>query len=282
MHNSLYLSMNLPCTLFETVSRFDDNSADDMRYGDMGQHDLLALGLNDISAKVDPWRFIRYDFPHPSYVDGMFGVSTPGRKISHDECVDILFNEMKELSHEFSFWGEYKSLIGELIDHFRYGNGSAFYSQQLNSAFHERINEYSLDSPLSIIKTSIKNNFDPNPNSEYHSPLLLDIKIKLFKSTLSKFNSREDRINGLGISIHDIAAQKITLFRLEKYAIGWEGTVDFKAQDHFGLDITDIKNKFYNKFRFFRIWFFLQHHKDFAFKPFFTNFDSVERINSYL
>ncbi|MGQ7148140.1 DUF3289 family protein, partial [Escherichia sp. SS-MK2] len=29
---------------------------------------------------------------------------------------------------------------------------------------------------------------------------------------------------------------------------------------------------------FFRIWFFLQRHKDFAFKPFFTNFNTIERI----
>ena len=282
MPDSLYLSMNLPCTLFETVSRFDNNSADDMRYGDMGEHELLALGLNDISVKVDPWHLIRYDFPRPSSVDGIFGVSTPGRKISHDECVDILFTEMKELSHEFSFWGEYKTLIGELIDHFRYGNGSTFYSEKLNEAFHSRINEYSSDGPLSIIRTCIKKSFDPQPNFEYHTPLLQDIKIKLLNSTLSKFNSQKDRINGLGISIHDIAAQKITLFRLQKYAIDWEGIVYFKAQDHFGLDITDIKNKFYKEFRFFRIWFFLQHHKEFAFKPFFTNFDSVERINSYL
>ncbi|ESE27738.1 hypothetical protein HMPREF1623_00183 [Escherichia coli 910096-2] len=46
--------------------------------------------------------------------------------------------------------------------------------------------------------------------------------------------------------------------------------------------MTDIKNKIYNKYRFFRIWFFLQRHKDFAFKPFFTNFNTIERIENYL
>ena len=46
--------------------------------------------------------------------------------------------------------------------------------------------------------------------------------------------------------------------------------------------LTDIKNKIYNKYRFFRIWFFLQRHKDFAFKPFFTNFNTIERIENYL
>ena len=64
--------------------------------------------------------------------------------------------------------------------------------------------------------------------------------------------------------------------------MGWSATIHFIAQDHFSLDVTDIKNKIYNKYRFFRIWFFLQRHKDFAFKPFFTNFNTIERIENYL
>ena len=99
---------------------------------------------------------------------------------------------------------------------------------------------------------------------------------------LNKFNDFEDSFNGLGISVHDISAQKISLLSFQKYAIGWSATIHFVAQDHFGLDVTDIKNKTYSKYRFFRIWFFLQRHKDFAFKPFFTNFNTIERIENYL
>jgi uncharacterized protein (TIGR03034 family) len=90
-----------------------------------------------------------------------------------------------------------------------------------------------------------------------------------------------DRVNGLGISVHDIAAQKITLLNFQQYAIGWSATVHFLAQDHFGLDVTDIKSELYSQFRFFRIWFFLQRHRNFAFKPFFTNFQSVSRVEMY-
>ncbi|EAR6785525.1 DUF3289 family protein, partial [Salmonella enterica] len=133
-------SMYLPYTLFEPVTRFNDDSAGDMQCGDMGEEELLALGLNDISEKVDPYRLIHYPFPHPGGIDGYFGSSTSGIKISHSECVDILFTEMKELAGMFSFYGEYRLLIEELIGHFRYGDGSLFYSQQLNSAFHKRIN----------------------------------------------------------------------------------------------------------------------------------------------
>ncbi|ENZ84691.1 hypothetical protein D088_650032 [Salmonella enterica subsp. houtenae serovar 16:z4,z32:-- str. RKS3027] len=274
-------SMYLPYTLFEPVTRFNDDSAGDMQCGDMGEEELLALGLNDISEKVDPYRLIRYPFPHPGGIDGYFGSSTSGIKISHRECVDILFTEMKELAGMFSFYGEYRFLIEELIGHFRYGNGSLFYSQPLNSAFHKRINIKTHNSPLLIIKKCIEDEFKNHKREVYIPALLHKIQTKLLRSKLAKFNNLEDRINGLGICVHDIAAQKITLTNFQKYAIGWSTTLHFVAQDHFGLDVADIKNKLYREFRFFRIWFFLQRHRDFAFKPFFTNFNTITRIGSY-
>lgn len=274
-------SMYLPYTLFEPVTRFNDDSAGDMQCGDMGEEELLALGLNDISEKVDPYRLIRYPFPHPGGIDGYFGSSTSGIKISHSECVDILFTEMKELAGMFSFYGEYRFLIEELIGHFRYGNGSLFYSQPLNSAFHKRINIKTHNSPLLIIKKCIEDEFKNHKREVYIPALLHKIQTKLLRAKLAKFNNLEDRINGLGICVHDIAAQKITLTNFQKYAIGWSATLHFVAQDHFGLDVADIKNKLYREFRFFRIWFFLQRHRDFAFKPFFTNFNTITRIGSY-
>lgn len=274
-------SMYLPYTLFKPVTRFNDDSAGDMQCGDMGEEELLALGLNDISEKVDPYRLIYYDFPRPYMVDGVFSLTNLGREISHDECVDILFIEMKELAKMFSFYSEYQTLIDELIGHFRYGNGSLFYSQQLNSAFHKRINIKTHNSPLLIIKKCIEDEFKNHKREVYIPALLHKIQTKLLRSKLAKFNNLEDRINGLGICVHDIAAQKITLTIFQKYAIGWSATLHFVAQDHFGLDFADIKNKLYREFRFFRIWFFLQRHRDFAFKPFFTNFNTITRIGSY-
>lgn len=212
-------SMYLPYTLFEPVTRFNDDSAGDMQCGDMGEEELLALGLNDISEKVDPYRLIRYPFPHPGGIDGYFGSSTSGIKISHRECVDILFTEMKELAGMFSFYGEYRFLIEELIGHFRYGNGSPFYNQQLNSAFHKRINKNIKDSPLFIIKDCIQIEFKKNTRKIYLPTILHKIKTNLLGSHLAKFNNLEDRINGLGICVHDIAAQKITLTNFQKYAM---------------------------------------------------------------
>ncbi|EIJ9630264.1 DUF3289 family protein, partial [Salmonella enterica] len=172
-------------------------------------------------------------------------------------------------------------LIEELIGHFRYGNGILFYSQQLNSAFHKRINIKTHNSPLLIIKKCIEDEFKNHKREVYIPALLHKIQTKLLRSKLAKFNNLEDRINGLGICVHDIAAQKITLTNFQKYAIGLSATLHFVAQDHFGLDVADIKNKLYREFRFFRIWCFLLRHRDFAFKPFFTNFNTITRIGSY-
>jgi len=272
--------MYLPYTLFETVGCFNDINADDMQYGDMGEQELLSLGLRDVSAKVDPYRFIRYDYPKSDSVDGFFD-SLPHSNITHQQCVDILFKEMKELSQMFSFLGEYKAVIGELIDHFRYGDGAEFYSEKLNSAYHQRINDNSASNPLLIIKQSFEEELRLNNSIDYSFEFFNRVSRSLSDTRLPKFNDKIDRVNGMGISVHDIAAQKITLLDFQQYAIGWSSTLHFRAQDHFGLDITDIKSKLYSQFRFFRIWFFLQRHKDFAFKPFFTHFESIQRVEVY-
>ncbi|EGZ5560729.1 DUF3289 family protein [Escherichia coli] len=283
MNNILLPPINIPCTLFETISLFDDFSADDMQYGDMVEQDFLSLGLSDISAKVDPYRLIKYHFPGPGSINVAFSASSSGTKISQRECTDILFAEMKELAKMLSFFGQYKTLIEDLIEHFRYGNGSNFHSQQLNLSFHEKINKYGYNSPIRIIKECIENGINSTPSTGYQPLILQSIKTKLLSSRLNKFNDFEDSFfNGLGISVHDISAQKISLLSFQKYAIGWSATIHFVAQDHFGLDVTDIKNKTYSKYRFFHILFFLQRHKDFAFKPFFTNFNTIERIENYL
>ena len=251
MNNILLPPINIPCTLFETISLFDDFSADDMQYGDMVEQDFLSLGLSDISAKVDPYRLIKYHFPGPGSINVAFSASSSGTKISQRECTDILFAEMKELAKMLSFFGQYKNSIG-------------------------------IFPRPPLIKECIENGINSTPSTGYQPLILQSIKTKLLSSRLNKFNDFEDSFNGLGISVHDISAQKISLLSFQKYAIGWSATIHFVAQDHFGLDVTDIKNKTYSKYRFFRIWFFLQRHKDFAFKPFFTNFNTIERIENYL
>lgn len=281
MHHPSNLSIECPCTLFRTINPFGDYSADDMQYGDMNEQQLKALGLNDISGLVDPYRLVCYDFPRVPIIYGEYSSSPGGRKISHQECVNILFNEMMELSHDFSRIGEYQNIIKEMISHFRYGNGKPFYSSSLNAAFENRVNDLDPKSPISKIKSTIEDDSGPNSYWNAYMPLEDRLEFALHRSMLPKFNQMIDRINGLGIAVHDIHAQKITLLSIETYAMGWEAEVLFEAQDHFGLDCTDIKSELYSQFRFFRIWFFLQRHRDYAFRPFLTNFSALARVGSY-
>ncbi|KNC89041.1 YPO3983 family protein [Trabulsiella odontotermitis] len=289
MNNDLALFMSLPATVFRTIKRFDDSSSDDMKCGDLDERQLISLGLDNISTKVDPYRLIRYDIPLSNNVNRLYGEMYPprvkGRKISRLECVNILFDELKECSSMFTLlgWGKYSHLIIEMIDHFRYGNGSPFYSLSLNNAYEERINEYDEKAPLRIIKSAINKVIAQQTANAIgiKLPLVQQIELDLHDSRLSKFNQQKDKFNGLGITVHDVHAQQIDLIRLTTYALGWEAWLHFRAQDHFGLDTTDISSSLYNKFAFFRIWFFLQRHRDFAFKPFFTNFSSTVMLSDY-
>lgn len=60
MVNCFSLSMDLPSTLFDMASHFNNVSANDMLCGDIRKRELLALSLRDISAKGGPYIEILY------------------------------------------------------------------------------------------------------------------------------------------------------------------------------------------------------------------------------
>ncbi|WP_437748806.1 DUF3289 family protein [Enterobacter mori] len=269
------LSMSLPCDIFSTFHRFGNYYTDDMKCGDLNDWDFQQLGLEDISARVDPCRCLQFDMT-ASFNTHAFGFGLQqkqGRPISRLHCADIMFDEMKELSTQFAS-GLYAPLIGELIDHFHYGNGQPWTGVRLNHAYEEIIKGVGTNDVLREIWESIDNHLYLKLKASLDYRFFTDLKAKINHLRLPKFNRFIDRFNGLGISIHDVYAQQIKLVRFQRYAMSWEGLLSFKGQDHFGLGREDIANELYKKFRFFRIWFFLQRHRDYAFKPFMTNFSA--------
>lgn len=68
------------------------------------------------------------------------------------------------------------------------------------------------------------------------------------------------------------------LFNMDVGEANWHATVRFQGQDHFGLDVEDIKKKMFNQFQFFRAWFVLQRYTRFAFRPFLTNMEAIVDI----
>jgi uncharacterized protein (TIGR03034 family) len=283
MNNEQSLVMQLPYVVFHTIHQFDDKSADDMQYGDMDEHELKSLGVSDISSRVDPYRLIKYDNNYQgAYISdaGYFPPNISGTSITKEECVDILFKEMKDLAKSF-YNSSYAKLVISMIDHFRYGHGQNFCSTELDMAYSDFIVAERYNNSLDGIKVALNRKYGKQAAFESYSSLFFDMKIEINNRRLPKFTRREDRTNGLGISIHDIYAQEIRLLSFRKHQLGWDSTVYFKAQDHFGLDKNDILDPVFKQFRFFRIWFFLQRHCQYAFKPFFTNFSSIQNLQEF-
>ncbi|EBB0226133.1 DUF3289 family protein [Salmonella enterica] len=286
MSSGLYLSMSLPCEIFSTVHRFenyyiDDMQYGDMQYGDMDDGDFQQLGLVDISMRVDPFKCLQFEtmYSFNTHALDFAPQKLQGRPISRQQCADIMFDEMKELSSQFAS-GQYAPLIGKLIDHFHYGNGQPWTDELLNRAYAEIISGIGTNDVLVKIKRAINERLNSKKQVIIDYGFIMEIKSVIKRdSRLPKFNRFIDKFNGLGISVHDIYAQRISLARLQRYAMSWEGLLFFKGQDHFGLGKEDITDALYNKFRFFRIWFFLQRHRDYAYKSFMTNFSAHIRIN---
>ncbi|EAY5808663.1 DUF3289 family protein, partial [Salmonella enterica] len=279
--SGLYLSMSLPCEIFSTVHRFENYYIDDMQYGDMDDGDFQQLGLVDISMRVDPFKCLQFEtmYSFNTHALDFAPQKLQGRPISRQQCADIMFDEMKELSSQFAS-GQYAPLIGKLIDHFHYGNGQPWTDELLNRAYAEIISGIGTNDVLVKIKRAINERLNSKKQVIIDYGFIMEIKSVIKRdSRLPKFNRFIDKFNGLGISVHDIYAQRISLARLQRYAMSWEGLLFFKGQDHFGLGKEDITDALYNKFRFFRIWFFLQRHRDYAYKPFMTNFSAHIRIN---
>lgn len=190
-----------------------------MQYSNIVKQNFLSLSLSNISAKVNPYKLIKYHFPSPSSINVAFSASSSKTKISQRKCTNILFAKIKKLAKMFSFFKQNKTLIKNLIKHFKYKNSSNFHSQQLNLSFHKKINKYSYNSPIQIIKKCIKNSINSTPSTKYQPLILQSIKTKLLSSKLNKFNNFKNSFNSLKISVHNISAQKISLLSFQKYAI---------------------------------------------------------------
>lgn len=279
MNLDMYLSMQFPKVIFSTFHRFENYYISDMQYGDLDDHNFFRLGLSDISEKVDPYRLLEFDDItsfRPLAVDLRTKVPS-GRPISLQRCADILFDEMKTLSTQFAY-GNYAHLISELIDHFHYGNGTPWHSVQLDWAYKDIIEGIGTNDVLQTIIETINTQLISKRQACLEFEFFTNLMNKIKHTNLPKFIRFEDKYNGLGISVHDVYAQEISLIYFHRYAMSWDGLLNFKAQDHFGLGVEDITDSLYKNFRFFRIWFFLQHHKNFSYKPFLTNFSAHVNI----
>lgn len=268
-----------PQTIFMTQRPFNDYGADDMRYGDISEDRLKReFGLKNISNIVDPYTLTRlttFDNPQSRFA-GVYGGIHRGGTISAQDCARLLFEEMQKTSLPYSFVGPYRYLINQMLKHFQRSTGTPFSDSQLNAAYQKKIiNDNSRDSLKLTIQQELNDHIDFSACG-YPQNRILELSKIIRSRVLPEFDSfLLDKINGMGITVHDVHATKIDIISLDVNEQGWQAGVRFIGQDHFGLDVDDIRKRKFNQLNFFKIWFILQRYNKFGFKPFLTNMEAT-------
>jgi len=243
----------LPALIFETQKKMDDYAASDMKHGDLTAAQLREqYHLTDISSRCNPYQM-------------------PDRQAS----ARILFDEFRHLSDLYSFQGPYQGLMRKMIAHMQENSGKPFSDPLLDRAMKERIiGDISDDSTLKNITYELLSNIDWDKKN-YPLNNKDDLRDAVLNSKLPRFNNWADRINGLGITVHDTAATHITLQSLDITGDTFRATLHYRIQDHFGLDDVDVQHPLYHQFRLFRIWFVLQRWEEYGYKPFITEMNAT-------
>lgn len=142
-----------------------------------------------------------------------------------------------------------------------YRTPGVFTSKDLDLVAKEQIeNDKSVNSIYLEIKRVLGKNigFDAGGYPESHrSELTRTIESKV----LPKFDRNLDKVNGLGLTVHDMYATQVTMTSLNVSKNAYEANVHYRMQDHFGLDSNDITHWLYSHWDAFKICFVLQHYE---------------------
>ncbi|WP_380177976.1 DUF3289 family protein [Kalamiella sp. sgz302252] len=250
-----------PLEIFRSRNPFNDYSADDMQCGDMSAEVLKQrYGLIAVSNRVDPYSFKKLSFPSYSAMP----------TLNRTQAAAILFEQLHFEAGRFALGGPYAQTIQRMLTHFQYGDGEAFQDPLINQAYQRMIECDNAESSAKMLILDILkrfNNWDSGLSKNNFSS-------NFIKAHLPRFNRLVDCINGLGLSIHGINSTRIRLESLKFSGNKFTAVLHYQAQDHFGLDTTDIQDSRFKYLLFFRVWFVLQRYKLLAYKPFFTNMEA--------
>lgn len=268
--------LTFPVTVYQTKNRFDDYDANDMQRGDLPEFTLKEyFGLKHICEGIDPWTNSTSAYPFGNYAFARPATITKQR--SSDEIAKLLFDKLRRHAWPVTFLG-YRDMFISLVDHFQYGSGQPFASDFLNQAYYNQIvNDKSENSSLWMIQEIVRKSISGG-KLEYPQILVDELRDKLGRTILPKFNRWQDRFNGLALSVHDVFATQITMQSLQIDQHSYTLKVHFRGQDHFGLDDNDMMDWRFRSIPIFRIWFLLQRWEKFAYWPFMTNMDATIEI----
>lgn len=272
-------ALQTPCIIFQTRHRMDDYGARDMRYGDLTADQLQhQYHLEQVSATIDPYRLKkRLPFTPSQYQFGTYYKSESD--ITLEQCARILFDEFRSESRLFSFYGPYRHLIIDMINHMQHANGAPFRHILLDMALKNKIiNSTSTKSNIKIINTTLKSNINWK-ESTYPMEKISDFRDNISEGALPKFTSLLDAINGMALTVHDTWATQITISNLFVHDNFYNAKIHYKIQDHFGLDEQDILKYQTRNLSIIKTWFFLQRYNLLGFKPFMTNMEATIDIS---
>ena len=267
-----------PQTVFTSHRPFNHYGADDMQYGDLSESALKnEFRLAHISDVVDPFtltRVLPFSTPQNRFA-GVYGAHH-GQPMTREKAAQLLFEEMQVKCWPYSMVGPYRHLINRMLEHMMKGTGSPFSHVLLDQAYREKvINNAPDDNTLSAIKKTLSENIDFYRKT-LGNDTIKNVREAITRTRLPKFDSLFlDKINGMGITIHDINSTKIEICSFNITDKGWSARIKFTGQDHFGLDKEDINKNTFHQFQFFRIWFILQRYDKFGFRPFMTNMSTI-------
>ncbi|MGR5241770.1 DUF3289 family protein [Photobacterium damselae] len=244
IRNGDFSSITLPIEIFHTTRKMDHYQADDLQYGDLSKEEIKT-----VNSSFNDNDFLR--------------------------TADGMFRYFKDTARLLILDSEYEPLMIDLISHMEGNTGSKYESSILTRAIsnHETTKQLSKKISTFISEELKTGNGKLNPLS----PKTIHTKL-MTNATLPKFNSWEDVINGLGLSVHDVYSVQVMLEQVSIKGDHFKATLQYKVQDHFGLDKPDVGGgKIYHNLSFFRTWFILQRYNKMGYKPFITEMNfSVE------
>ena len=265
-----------PQTVFTSHRPFNHYGADDMQYGDLSESALKnEFRLTHISDVVDPFtltRVLPFSTPQNRFA-GVYGAHH-GQPMTREKAAQLLFEEMQVKCWPYSMVGPYRHLINRMLEHMMKGTGSPLSHVLLDQAYREKVSSgqtfLKIQSSITEIMTQ-KRSIAQTDISRLRADILT--------TKLPKFDSLfHDKINGMGITIHDVNSTKIEILDVDVSPKNWKVIVKFSGQDHFGLDKDDITKTRFKQFQFFRIWFILQRYGKFGFRPFMNNMSTSINI----
>ncbi len=219
----------------------DGTVAEDMEYNDKDYAGLLAVdGFWMLDAPVTPeWMMW-----------GEMGTLFQAATLAADQGV--------------------KNAAFEMMARFKSGAGGSYSNGDLTAAVraHDRVT-YAYMSIMKFVTDHLTNNGANVKALEYD--LNSDVT-KEYLRTIPKayMNEWSDRVNGLGITIHDFSGYTVTITDFERDGSRYSGTLRFHYYDNFGLDSDDLSVAYG-----FIDWYTLQHYTRFngAYRPFLTYVD---------